>query len=278
MVPNFSDYKYHDEKLLNKIALNPTKLRNTSLAIQLSYDWIRKNPEKIANKSICKHLNSSDGGLTLPKEIADALLNCYWPGRCQILIYRNITLYIDGAHTVDSLKLCVDWFNSQTQFKLVINLRKNLSFLIKYSNFLASFRNQKKILIFNSTGARNPKEMLNLINRNIEFHDALFTPNISSQSIQTKGESFIPKKLTSHLIFKCFILFADNTFRFVQPDRSLENSKCWKELPNTNKTQAFTCIADLFKYLRNNYGGEEISVLVTGSLHLVGEVLRTLRE
>lgn len=75
-----------------------------------------------------------------------------------------------------------------------------------------------------------------------------------------------------------FILFADNTFRIVQPDRSHENTKCWKELSKSNKTQAFNCIADLFKYLEQNYGSEEISVLVTGSLHLVGEVLRTLRE
>lgn len=66
--------------------------------------------------------------------------------------------------------------------------------------FCLNFSDQKKILIFNSTGDRNPKEMLNLINRNIEFHDALFTPNISSLSTQAKGEFFISSKYIRHII------------------------------------------------------------------------------
>lgn len=108
------EYKCHDEKILTEIASNPTKLKNSSLAIQLSYDWIRKNSDKMKNKSIHEHLKSSDG-LMIPKEIVEGLLNCYWPGRCQTICYRNITIYIDGAHTIDSLQLCVDWFITKTE-------------------------------------------------------------------------------------------------------------------------------------------------------------------
>lgn len=105
--------------MFSQIASNPTKLRNASLAIQLSYDWIRKNPQKLKHKSLYHKLNSSDG-LTLPIEFTEALLNCYWPGRCQTLCHRNMTLYIDGAHTIDSLQLCVDWFNSNTRLRFAI--------------------------------------------------------------------------------------------------------------------------------------------------------------
>lgn len=115
-VPNFTDYKYNDEQVLNKISSDPAKLLNASMAIQLSYDWIRKNPNKITKTSINEYLNNSDG-LTLSQEIAEALMNCFYPGRCQILIQRNMTFFLDVAHTDESIKVCVDWFNSKTQSK-----------------------------------------------------------------------------------------------------------------------------------------------------------------
>lgn len=45
----------------------------------------------------------------------------------------------------------------------------------------------KKILLFNVTGDRNPNEMLKLISENVQFDEALFTPNISSLCTQAKG-------------------------------------------------------------------------------------------
>lgn len=113
-IPELSGYEFLNEEAFTKIASNPTKLRNASLAIQLSYDWIRKNPQKLSNKSIYEYLMSSDG-LIVPNEITEALVSCHWPGRCQILRYRNIQLFIDGAHTIDSLQLCMDWFSSVTE-------------------------------------------------------------------------------------------------------------------------------------------------------------------
>ncbi|XP_031625773.1 folylpolyglutamate synthase, mitochondrial [Contarinia nasturtii] len=231
-IPDFMEYKYHDANVFNDIATNPTKLRNASLAIQLSYDWIRKNPHKLTNKSICEHVDSSDN-LTLPVEVMEALVNCYWPGRCQTLIYRNLTLYIDGAHTIDSLQLCVDWFNDKT-----------------------NSRPEKKLLLFNVTGDRNVSDMLDIINSKIQFEQALFTPNISSLQTQDK----------------------DNLYTFAQPNHSKRNAEYWSSLKPQNKSKDFSCLADVFKYLQKHFGHEETSILVTGSLHLVGEVLRTIKE
>lgn len=113
-IPELSGYTFLNEEASTKIASNPTKLRNASLAIQLSYDWIRKNPHKLSNKSIYEYLMNSDG-LIVPNEITEALESCYWPGRCQILNYQNMKLHIDGAHTIDSLQLCLDWFDTTTK-------------------------------------------------------------------------------------------------------------------------------------------------------------------
>lgn len=167
LVPDFTFYKCDNKSALAEIAANPTKLRNSSLAIQLCYDWIRKNTDKVSNKSIYEQLKNGDGS-SLPPEITDALLQCYWPGRCQVVIHRNITFHIDGAHTADSLKLCADWFNRRT--------KKSIN---------------KNILIFNSTGGRDSHEMLDIIYQNVgTFHEAAFTPNLSSLSSTVQGKRF----------------------------------------------------------------------------------------
>lgn len=106
IVPSFEHYKFPDETRFRQIASNPTKQLNASLAIQLCYDWMRKNPHKITDQNLLSRID----GPTLPSVIVDGLVNCYWPGRCHATKHRGNTLYIDGAHTIDSLGICVDWF------------------------------------------------------------------------------------------------------------------------------------------------------------------------
>lgn len=55
--------------------------------------------------------------MTLKKEIVEGLVNCQWPGRCQTITYENLRIHIDGAHTIESLQLCIDWFNESTQLR-----------------------------------------------------------------------------------------------------------------------------------------------------------------
>lgn len=168
LVPEFHTYKYDNEAALSEITSNPTKFRNSSLAIQLCFDWLRKNPSKISDPLIHDHLMNSDDS-RLPDAVVDGLLHCYWPGRCQVVIRRNITFHIDGAHTADSLKLCVDWFNNQTKTS-----------------------HRKKVLIFNSTGDRDSHEMLKMIFDNVSsFDEAVFSPNIASPANRVQGKTTI---------------------------------------------------------------------------------------
>jgi folylpolyglutamate synthase/dihydropteroate synthase len=46
---------------------------------------------------------------------ADGLTSAHWAGRCQTVRdpeQPNLTVYLDGAHTVESIRLCLDWFNA----------------------------------------------------------------------------------------------------------------------------------------------------------------------
>lgn len=52
---------------------------------------------------------------------------------------------------------------------------------------ISFFSSNKKVLIFNITGARDFNELLNLINQNVKFTEALFTPNILSIKGETAG-------------------------------------------------------------------------------------------
>lgn len=71
---------------------------------------------------------------------------------------------------------------------------------------------------------------------------------------------------------------SDNTYTFAQPNCSQQNAEYWNNLTPQNQSQVFPCIADALEHLQHTYGSEEITLLVTGSLHLIGEVLRTIKD
>lgn len=51
----------------------------------------------------------------LPESFKRGLATTKWPGRCQTIvdpIRTGVTWYLDGAHTVESLECCMQWFVS----------------------------------------------------------------------------------------------------------------------------------------------------------------------
>ena len=47
--------------------------------------------------------------------VVEGLEKTVWPGRCQIYQspkFKNTTWYLDGAHTLESLKAAGEWFDS----------------------------------------------------------------------------------------------------------------------------------------------------------------------
>lgn len=89
------------------------KKLNASLAIQLCYDWVRKNAHIVRDGEA----QNANNALVVSASFADAIAECFWPGRCHTETFRNHRLFIDGAHTSDSTKICVDWFINSTKMR-----------------------------------------------------------------------------------------------------------------------------------------------------------------
>jgi folylpolyglutamate synthase len=54
---------------------------------------------------------------TLPATFIEGLKAARWPGRCQTVndpTFPPIVWLLDGAHTVESLECCIEWFVSPT--------------------------------------------------------------------------------------------------------------------------------------------------------------------
>lgn len=67
---------------------------------------------------VYKYVSSKSGripyfifnGILIILKFHAALENCVWPGRFQTVEKGNITYYLDGAHTHQSMKYCARWF------------------------------------------------------------------------------------------------------------------------------------------------------------------------
>jgi folylpolyglutamate synthase len=82
------------------------------LAIPLTAHPLSSSPSPSAMKSLRPSLIAPD---PLPKEIVQGLEMARFPGRCQIVEdsspqRKGVTWHLDGAHTLESLKCCADWF------------------------------------------------------------------------------------------------------------------------------------------------------------------------
>ena len=54
-------------------------------------------------------------GFDLPESFKRGLATTKWPGRCQTVLDPNrkdVTWYLDGAHTVESFQCCMQWYLS----------------------------------------------------------------------------------------------------------------------------------------------------------------------
>ncbi|RZF40778.1 hypothetical protein LSTR_LSTR011295 [Laodelphax striatellus] len=243
--PPIEDYKlenYTNSSEIIKKSFDSSVIQelNVSLALQLSYAWMAR----------CKNrgnLNAIGKALTICERSLDGISNCYWPGRQQILEPNDsrLTYYVDGAHTKESMLECAAWFNNKTK------TRKSV-----------------KVLLFNVTSNRDSYELLSLLD-DCQFDIVLFSTNIANHNNYniTSDQANLITSVASQL------------------ERCSEHVKIWQELAESRITKresetvrSFPSVRDALDYLENLSGSEkrEFSVLVTGSLHLVGAFFSTV--
>lgn len=55
----------------------------------------------------------------IPLNTLLGLKACKWPGRYQILKSNYAQFYLDGAHTKESMVICVEWFKQHNRFVFI---------------------------------------------------------------------------------------------------------------------------------------------------------------
>lgn len=222
--------------------------QNASLAIALS-------------RSFLKSQATFSGETALPTTFITALKATKWPGRCQTVVdprRDGITWYLDGAHTVESLECCIEWFAS-----LMVGLRPGRPKPVR-------------VLVFNCTSGRSGPSFLGSMYLKLSAQLKL---NQSPES----SESFFDQ-----VIFCTNVTYADGHFKgdlttLAIPEDDLAKLKTQHQLATTWSTLVPNFPASQIHVLPsvehavNEIGkirsSEPIQVLVAGSLHLVGGVI-----
>ncbi|XP_065209631.1 folylpolyglutamate synthase, mitochondrial-like [Planococcus citri] len=229
VAPKLEEYDCNEKIILGNSG--PAQPINASLAMQLANAWMY--PFKYKN-----NLCSTAPTFPLCDEIFTGLKNCRWPGRTQIIKRPSeLIYYLDGAHNLESIQLCVEWF---------------LKTVPPHS---------KKALIFNMIGDRDPGTLMkHLIRCNFDY--AFFCPNVIGQK-DTLTSDFASLKNT----------FDEE---YAQSQKCHKHWLELNENFNDDNAKCFRNVGETFRYIEENLSTSELNVLITGSLHLVGAFLSIL--
>ncbi|GER25819.1 folylpolyglutamate synthase [Striga asiatica] len=220
----------------------------------------------------------------------------------------DLVFYLDGAHSPESMEACAGWFSSAVKENQnqpsAAHLNKVWSNGHVQPGKNDSVKIFKNILLFNCMDVRDPQILLpTLVDTcalsGTYFTKAIFVPSISTYSKVTSGSSAVPMEIPSKDLTWQFNLQrvweeiihgkVSKSFEMQKPNTTLPRSfSLDDDISNCSPVEDInTCSAVVsslpmtINWLRN-YAKENpayrIQVLVTGSLHLVGDVLKLLRR
>ncbi|KAG6911229.1 hypothetical protein DXG01_003096 [Tephrocybe rancida] len=197
----------------------------------------------------------------LSETFVTALKEAKWPGRCQTVVdptRQNVTWYLDGAHTVESLQCCIQWFASPK-----VGLSQGESKPVR-------------VLIFNCTSGRSGASFLKTVHSGI-------AAQIESHKTDDTADLFF-----DHVIFCTNVTYADGHFKgdlttvaiavddLAQLKTQHELASAWSSLvPDypTSQIHVLPSIEHAVNEIEKLQGPAPVKVLVAGSLHLVGGVI-----
>ncbi|WZY80086.1 hypothetical protein YC2023_026470 [Brassica napus] len=225
----------------------------------------------------------------LPEKFIKGLATASLQGRGQVVSDQfiesqtsgDLVFYLDGAHTPESMEVCAKWFSSAVKRD---NQSESSEHLLSGSSEsshdqFSGEENCHQILLFNCMSVRDPTMLLPHLrntcsNYGVHFKKALFVPNMS----------------VYHKVGTAADLPEDDP----QVDLSwqLTLQKVWESLvqseigeedgESSGNSEVYISLPMAIKWLRDSVhessSATRFQVLVTGSLHLVGDVLRLIRK
>ncbi|CAI5445890.1 unnamed protein product [Caenorhabditis angaria] len=217
------------------------QLLNVSLALQLVNAWFRQKGHSDSTAIFGKPFE-------VPTKFCDSIEKCQWPGRSQIIeTNRGITYLLDGAHTPKSMEACAEW--ADMEMKKIEEGNKKL----------------RRILLFQCTADRCPTTLIPFL-KNLKMSQIISCPTQLYPSLNQSSDS-------TNL----------NTSRNEQLEKSKMCLESWKISQEENvvddQMRVFDCISNSIDFIENSKNPDEnVIVLVTGSLHLVGGVIGLLEK
>ncbi|XVF83757.1 hypothetical protein PTKIN_Ptkin16aG0518000 [Pterospermum kingtungense] len=293
-----------DASLLNGLKLKlegEHQYLNAGLAVALCSTWLQRTGHPVSN------FNQTG---PLPEQFIKGLTTASLQGRAQIVRDQftdtpnpgDLVFYLDGAHSPESMEACARWFslcikeNSQQS-----NLNYQAQDYIESSNELEqqqtterSKKDTAQILLFNCMSVRDPQLLLPHLMRTcsshgVYFKKALFVPNVSVY--HKVGSHGLPT--TDHQVDLSWQYTLQRVWEnLTQGDKGGEACKtdqiCEEVkddagigIRNCKNSSVFSSLPSAIKWLRDAAQKDRFvrfQVLVTGSLHLVGDVLRLIKK
>ncbi|KAI3338161.1 tetrahydrofolylpolyglutamate synthase [Ustulina deusta] len=187
----------------------------------------------------------------LPREFIDGLEQVVWRGRCEVKTEGPIIWHIDGAHTVDSLKMATKWFAGECPTK-----------------------SGPKALIFNQQGREEAvhflKGMVTALKTHGQgtgdaFEHVVFCTNV------THTETGYKRDFVNHQ-------YDPEAIKALTAQHGFADK--WATLDPKATIAVVPTIEDAINHVRGLGSsvseGQTVQALITGSLHLVGGALAIL--
>uniref|UniRef100_A0A8C5KT01 Folylpolyglutamate synthase n=1 Tax=Jaculus jaculus TaxID=51337 RepID=A0A8C5KT01_JACJA len=272
---------------------------NAALALQLAHCWLQQQDhldiqELKGSRLSVPHQLPLAPVFQLTSHMRHGLRDAEWPGRTQVLRRGSLIWYLDGAHTTSSMQACVRWFRQ------AVHGREQPSSGLEV-----------RVLLFNSTGDRDPAALLKLLQNLMPSLPLHFYAGPSSCPLHTclclcpaDQQNFTVT--LDQVLLRC--LQHQQHWSFLAAERASlvpdgSASLLLAPHPGSPCSLVFSCISHALQWISQGRDpifqppspskgllshptassgasilreAAAIHVLVTGSLHLVGGVLKLL--
>ncbi|KAL7620229.1 Folylpolyglutamate synthetase [Parahypoxylon ruwenzoriense] len=188
---------------------------------------------------------------SLSQEFVDGLEQVVWRGRCEVKVEGPIVWHVDGAHTIDSLKMATRWFAGE-----------------------CAQHAGPKVLIFNQQGRDEAVNFLEGMASTLKtqgqgaFDHVIFCTNVTYAATGYKRD-FVNYQYDPNAVKA---MTAQHKF-----------AEKWKELDPKARVDvvptiegAIRCVREIGATVEAEGKGQTVQALITGSLHLVGGALGIL--
>lgn len=240
--------------------------RNASLAIALAETALARIEGREA-----RTYSGGDGEdlEPLPETFVRGLEGVVFRGRCEVKTEGHVTWHIDGAHTLDSLRVSSDWFVQETEGRYAAPVSPCSSLL---GGMRANdCRTSPRVLIFNQQGRSEAVSFLETVaaatrrEGKPSFDHAVFCTNV------TYAQGGYKRDFVNHHYD------ARDIADMVVQRRLAER---WAALDPGCDTRVAPTIEEALNLARDvgKRAGVKTDALITGSLHLVGGALGMLDE